>query len=677
MSYIGQYIYNLCLKVLRYVFDVKLAKLCSLMHHPAIFRRLSQTIPYVSLFLWILPLLLFSSGNSSLMAHDEGLYAVRSRLMFDSGDWIHPWGTPHHKTPGFYWMIATAYKLFDINENTVRLPNLILGFFSVFLLYEIGKIILNQRVAWLVAAILSVNFLWLQYCRLGTPDVPMIFLVLLGIFSLLKAEPKNELRTQIKSGDRKYNNLLSHTISSSFWCFIGGFCLGLGLLIRSMMIFLPIMALLPYLILENRRHRLLNNLSLYLGFLIGLMPTLRWLWLSFSHYGNDSINQLLNFVFRLGSNERSGNGILFYLWNVPITSFPWSLFALVGLFASLFNLSNSSQSKYKLLLIGFPVILFIELSLFSTRLPHYSLCLFPFISLLAAVGLDYLSQMYTENLTNLRDKKLYKNNRDRFKVDALKQSPIGSLQQPGATPKEYHNQNNYQSFHHQYINQSGTSKNRNSSIIKNKNNELELNLQTSSTSLLNSRLEKVPQYFSYGFGCLGILLIIAGTVALILISNNEIRKYAILSLVLGTSWLISPIIWIGYNSFQIKFLSANYWLASFLVPSWLALAVVCGNGLIGDYNPDFREFIQQPTITKIINSSSINFVEVGGKTGVLIDFYTKKIGKEVSSLQDLPPNSYAWIKKKQADSSPISHRVIGTVQNYSLVQVLESGLNHE
>jgi hypothetical protein len=363
----------------------------------------------------------------------------------------------------------------------------------------------------------------------------------------------------------------------------------------------------------------------------------------------------------LGSNERSGNGILFYLWNVPITSFPWILFALVGLFASLFNLSNPSQSKYKLLFIGFPILLFIELSLFSTRLPHYSLCLFPFISLLASVGLDNLSQIYTQNFTSL----IHGNIRDR------KSNHV-----------ELCNHLNNQSSHHQYNNQFVSYKSINTENLESKTNKSKLNLQTSPKqikhfiSLFDFRLGKVPQYFSYGFGCLGILLIIAGTATLIVINNNEIRKYAILSLVLGTSWLISPIIWIGHNPFQIKFLSANYWLASFLIPSWLALAVVCGNGLIGDYNPDFREFIQQPTVAKILNSYSINFVEVGGKTGVLIDFYTKKIGKEVSSLQDLPPNSYAWIKKKQADSSPISHRVIGTVQNYSLVQVLESGLNH-
>ncbi|MGH2416438.1 MAG: hypothetical protein ACRDEA_22650, partial [Microcystaceae cyanobacterium] len=76
---------------------------------------LLRALPHIALLIWLLPLLLFSSGESSLMAHDEGLYAWRSRFMIDTGDWIHPWTTPHHKTPGFYWLIASFYTLFGMN----------------------------------------------------------------------------------------------------------------------------------------------------------------------------------------------------------------------------------------------------------------------------------------------------------------------------------------------------------------------------------------------------------------------------------------------------------------------------------------------------------------------------------------------------------------------------------
>ncbi|KYC39599.1 glycosyltransferase, partial [Scytonema hofmannii PCC 7110] len=335
------------------------------------FTEILPSLPYISLLIWILPILLFNSGQDSLMAHDEGLYAWRSRFMVESGDWIHPWSTPHHKTPGPYWLIASAYTLFGINETSVRLPSAIAGILSILLLYEIGRILLGKKVAWLAAAILSVEFLWLQYSRLGTPDVPMIFLVLLAIWSFLKAELHPRYRFA--------------------WSFLAGLSFGLGFLVRSFMIVLPIVALLPYLIWEHRRHRHLTNPMLYLGFVVGLIPTCIWLWLNFQHYGKNSFAELIHFVVDLSSGERNNNGLEFYFWNVPVRAFPWFFISLLGLGVVL----RRPVPRYHLILVGFPLTLFVELTLFPTRLPHYSLTLYPFIALLAAVGLNWLGRGYT------------------------------------------------------------------------------------------------------------------------------------------------------------------------------------------------------------------------------------------------------------------------------------------
>lgn len=524
-------------------------------------------LPYISFLALILPLLILTPNNS-LMAHDEGLYAIRARLMFDSGDWIHPWSNPHHKTPGFYWLIATSYHLFGINEFSVRLPNMILGILSVFILYEIAKLTLNSRIAWLAGAILSLQFLWVQYCRLGTPDIPMVFLVLLGLLSLLKAESFSKMRF--------------------IWCFISGFCFGVGLLVRSMMIFLPIIALLPYLILENRRHRLLNSPSLYLGFIVGIIPTCVWIWLSYLKYGNEAINKLFGFVFRLAANERGGNGFIYYLWNIPIKSFPWFLFALIGLLILLFR----PQPKYQLLLVGFPLLFFTEITIFSTRLSHYSLSLYPFIAILAAVGLDKIVKIYA-------DKNINQEIQDIFNQQLI--------------------------FH----------------------------------------LKKLPQYLSYSFGIFGLLI---AFVAVIAILSGNYQKYATVLLSAGLSFLILPIVWIGRYRFKLKFIIANYWLAGWLFPVWLTLIIASWNGLLSDYNPEFRQLAQQGSIAQILTSSPVNLVEVGGKTGVLIEFYTKNINNRVDSLNQLPVNSYAWVETKILKISP-PHRIIGTIKEYSLVQV--------
>ncbi|NEU71133.1 glycosyltransferase family 39 protein [Hassallia byssoidea VB512170] len=561
--------------------------------------------PYISLLVWILPLLLFNSGNNSLMAHDEGLYAWRSRVMFESGDWINPWSEPHHKTPGPYWMIASSYKLFGISEASVRLTSMIAGILSILLLYEIGKIILSKKLGWLAAAILSVEFLWLQYCRLGTPDVPMICLVLLAIWSFLKAELHPKYR--------------------SFYRFIAGLSFGLGFLVRSFMIFLPIVALLPYLIGEHRRHRHLTNPMFYLGFAVGLIPTLSWIWLSSQRFGNNSFEELFRFVFRLGSNDRGDHGILFYFWNVPAKAFPWFFFALLGLVL----LVRRPIPRYQLILVGFPLVLFAELSIFSTRLPHYSLALYPFIAMLASVGLDWLGAIFSKRIWRQGDKRTR-----------------GQKGQGGQGR------------------QGGELLTPNSSLLTPRFPTFYGSIPHSPTPPLYF---EIPRNLSYAFGGLGILLVLAGVVAFA-VGGVEIRKYATVVLALGLGWLILPLVWIGRYRFGQKFLTARYWIAGWLIPAWLALAVAGFNGFIGDYNPDVRAFLTQKAIAEILQTNPINFVQVGGKTGVLLNFYTPHHGKQVQQVSQLSAGSYAWISAKQpALSTP--HRVLGTVQDYQLIQL--------
>ena len=338
--------------------------------------RLFWQLPYCKLLLWLLPLLLFTSGETSLMAHDETLYALRARQMFETGDWVSPWGNPHHKTPGFYWLIAIFYQLFGVSDTTARIPTMIAGILSIFVIYQVGKILLSRELAFRGIMILSVEFLWVQYYRISTPDLPTILLVFIGILSLLKSDIDIQNR--------------------HFYGFITGLSFGLGFLMRSLMIFLPMIALLPYLIIDHRRHRHLTNPMLYLGFLVGLIPTLIWLCFSWLRYGSDSIRALLGFVIELGSHEQHNNGILFYVWNLALKSFPWLFFSLLGLVLVI----RRSLSKYPLILIGFPMILFIEISIFSTRFSHYSLGIYPFIAFLAAVALDWLGKIYQKRFAD-------------------------------------------------------------------------------------------------------------------------------------------------------------------------------------------------------------------------------------------------------------------------------------
>ncbi|MEH2412500.1 ArnT family glycosyltransferase [Nostoc sp.] len=536
--------------------------------------RLVGSLPYFSLLVWILPLLLFNSGHNSLMAHDEGLYASRARLMFDSGNWIAPWEKAHHKTPGPYWLIASSYKLFGISDTSARLPSMIAGIFSLWLVYEIGKIMLGKKLAWLAAAILSVESLWLQYSRLSTPDVPMVLLVLLAIWSLIKTE--------------------LHPKYCYFWGFIAGLSLSLGFLVRSFMIFLPIIALLPYLIGEHRRHHHLTNPILYLGFFVGLIPTCIWLWLSWLHYGNQSFEELFKFVVQLGSEDRYNNGPLFYIWNIPLRAFPWAFFGILGLVLTL----RRPIPRYQLILVGFPIVLFCEFSLFTTRFPHYSLCLYPFIAWFASVGLNWLGNIYQTGIPQ------------------------------------------------------------------------QLPLKKGEINLLNLFARKnLPRNLSYGFGGLGVLLVIA-SIGVFSWGGSDIRKYATIGLAIGLGWLILPVVWISRYHFGKKFLTSRYWIAGWLIPCWLALATMGSIGLLSDYNPVLRTFLQQSAIASIIQTHPIYFVQLDAKTKVLLNFYLSIRPQPVVSISQLPALSYVLIYTDQSPKLSRPHRIIGTVKQYQLIQIL-------
>ncbi|NJL79738.1 MAG: hypothetical protein HC917_14485 [Richelia sp. SM2_1_7] len=60
----------------------------------------------------------------------------------------------------------------------------------------------------------------------------------------------------------------------------------------------------------------------------------------------------------------------------------------------------------------------------------------------------------------------------------------------------------------------------------------------------------------------------------------------------------------------------------------------------------------------------INFIDVDGKTGVLINFYTPKHGKKINinQVSQLAIPSYAWIPEEQVSRILQPHQIIGEVQ---------------
>ena len=199
-----------------------------------------------------------NGDHQSLLAHDEGFYAVQARWIWESGDWLTPqwWGKPiYDRTIGIQWLMALSYHLFGLNEFSARLPSTIACIFSVLLTYELGLILFDQKIAWLGAAILMLMGLWVSEAHTAQQNTALVAIELLGILSLLKI---TDLRSYRRL-DSRYNWL---------WGSITGATVGWGFIIKGFMIFVPMVALIPYVLSHQHYRKLLVNPGIYLGLII-------------------------------------------------------------------------------------------------------------------------------------------------------------------------------------------------------------------------------------------------------------------------------------------------------------------------------------------------------------------------------------------------------------------------
>lgn len=347
-------------------------------------------MPYFLLMVWSGVLFLASSGSQSLMAHDEGWYAMQARWMVLKGDWLTQWwwDVPiFDRMVGVHWLIALAYKLFGVSDGVARLPSLGLGIGTVLLTFRLGCLLLPMTVAGLGAMILPLCPLFLSYGRMATQDIPLVFVEVFLVLALVLADRQRDQQWAFWG-----------------WGLVAGACVGLSFLIKSVMIFLPIMALLPFFWVHKHFFR---NSGLYLGLILGFILPLGWLAMSVEVYGGRVLTEMFGKLVMLGEKSYHGDGnIFYYFWNIPANGFPWAFFAVGGWLWWVWQGRRISLFRIKTpmgLIMGiYPLVLFSLLTLFSTRTSYYSLQLYPWLALWAGFGLYEFYRQWRRRLAWIR-----------------------------------------------------------------------------------------------------------------------------------------------------------------------------------------------------------------------------------------------------------------------------------
>ena len=149
------------------------------------------------------------AGALGLIGPDEPRYAAVAREMAIDGDWVTPklHGVPWFEKPVlYYWMAASAFRVFGVSETTARLPSSLTGLLLIGMLAWLCRRLYGWPTAYALLLILPTTVAAIGFSRAATHD--MVFASALGI-SLVAA-------VRIV-----YEQIRDSSISSSAYCCLG------------------------------------------------------------------------------------------------------------------------------------------------------------------------------------------------------------------------------------------------------------------------------------------------------------------------------------------------------------------------------------------------------------------------------------------------------------------------
>ena len=307
--------------------------------------------------------LIFYFGKRSYIAYDEGFYALQARWILEKGNWTIPlwWGDFNlDRTIGVQYLIAKSQEIFGENLFAAYLPTTIASIVMLIITYKLHEELIGKKFAIVSPLILATTFLWFDYSHLASQDLIYSCLVTIGIFSIVKTNSKKEI----------------------FYIFLFGIWIGLSFMMKTFLVAIPIASLLPYFI---KKKYIFASKYFWLGLIIGFTPFFLWTTSINTSLDKNIIFHLLDKITSLSKENNFTNPFYYYLWNIPVTFLPWSIFSVMGLVHAL----RSKNSEISIIFY-FPVILIILISTFSTKTPYYPLQISSILSLNAFIGIRYL-----------------------------------------------------------------------------------------------------------------------------------------------------------------------------------------------------------------------------------------------------------------------------------------------
>ena len=312
-------------------------------------------------------------GKLGLVDPDEPFYALSSREMVQSGDWMTPqiFGAPQFEKPIlYYWLVAGSYRIFGESEAAGRLPTAVASTLLVLLTYAFGRRLLGSRPALIAGCFMAGGIATCLMGRLMLTDVPLAVFITASLYCYWRSQETPERR------DR--------------WVFLHMVCSGLAVLTKGPIgSLVPLFAIGAYTVATRRPWGLrgrgfwagLGAYALIVGPWYGLMLEKHcWQFVDEFFYRD-------NWRRFIRAEHASNNHFWYYPVVLLVGSIPW-LPAVLMAFRRLIREAGKNRA---ILLMGcwlVPNLIFLTIA--QSKLPSYGFFLFVPLALLAGAALDAL-----------------------------------------------------------------------------------------------------------------------------------------------------------------------------------------------------------------------------------------------------------------------------------------------
>ncbi len=323
-------------------------------------------------------------GSLPVIDRDEARYAQASVQMLESGDFVNirfQDRARNKKPAGAYWAQALSVRAFsDPAARQIwahRLPSVLAGLLAVLATYLAGIRLVGRESAFYGAAFLAVSFMFVFEAHIAKTDA-----ILLG-FSSLSLAALARLR---QNGNARGAAVL-------FW-----FALGCAVMVKGPILPVLLLLCLGTLTLWEREAGWLRKLLFWPGPILFLAIVLPWTVLIWRATDGTFFTEAFarDLAPKLqGAQEKHPGPPGYYLLSTWLAFWPSALFLLPGLVFGVRaalnkNTFNSTVSRTARLLLCWSVPFFLMLELVPTKLPHYTLPVFPAFALLSGAALATL-----------------------------------------------------------------------------------------------------------------------------------------------------------------------------------------------------------------------------------------------------------------------------------------------